>query len=165
MPMDVGTGGRAHYSTRAVSAARRHKIPHNQFLQTLSSQSVYDCQIHSIFLQAHFSQSTTRKHKTLLLRPGRGNRGHVPSHSSKTRARCPFSCNLVALLETFENAKINRKTYASSDFRRSKFQNSLWGARHRTPLQVYMVLSPRLSATSHFQKPCQGPLNPSPPLL
>ena len=37
-----------------------------------------------------------------------GHRGTCP-HFSKTRVKCPFSCSLVALLESFENAKMNRK--------------------------------------------------------
>jgi len=32
-------------------------------------------------------------------------RGHGPPIFSKTRARCPLLCNLVAVLENFENAK------------------------------------------------------------
>ena len=38
---------------------------------------------------------------------------------------CIFSCTLIALLENFENAKMNRKIHVSGDFRRPKFQNFL----------------------------------------
>ena len=47
--------------------------------------------------------------------------------------KCPFSYNLVALLETFEDAKLNRKIHVSGDFRRSKFQN-FPGSRPPDPL-------------------------------
>ena len=38
-----------------------------------------------------------------------GHRQHTPLHFSKTPAKYPFSCNLFALLENIENAKMNRK--------------------------------------------------------
>ena len=41
----------------------------------------------------------------------------------KTRAQCPFSCNLVALLEDYEDAKITGKIHVSSNFRGSTFKN------------------------------------------
>ena len=56
---------------------------------------------------------------------------HVPPHLSKTWTKCPLSSNLVALLENFEDVKINRKIHASSNFRRSKVQN---GNAPRSPL-------------------------------
>ena len=52
-----------------------------------------------------------------------GHREHMPPHFSKTRAKGPFSCNLVALLENFENAKVSSKIHVSSNFRGSMFLN------------------------------------------
>ena len=54
---------------------------------------------------------------------GRRNRGGTCSLFFIHSGKCPFSCNLVALLKNFENAKMNRKMHVSGDFRRSKFQN------------------------------------------
>ena len=52
----------------------------------------------------------------------RGPGGTCP-HISKTRLKCPSSCNLAAFLEDFENVTMNRKIHVSGDFRGSKFQN------------------------------------------
>ena len=38
-----------------------------------------------------------------------GHRGTCPPHFSKTRAKCPYLCSFVALLENFENARNSRK--------------------------------------------------------
>ena len=46
-----------------------------------------------------------------------------PPHFSKIRAKCLFSCNLVALLENLEDAKTSSRMQISSDFRGSKFRN------------------------------------------
>ena len=56
---------------------------------------------------------------------GTGGTGDTCPNFSKTWAKWPFSCNLVALLESFENAEITGKIHVSSDFRGSKFQNFL----------------------------------------
>ena len=47
----------------------------------------------------------------------------MPPLFSKYWAKCPFSCNLVALLEDSEDAKLTNKKHVSNDFRGSKFQN------------------------------------------
>ena len=39
-----------------------------------------------------------------------------PPHFSKSRAMCSFSCNLFALVEDFEDAKITSRIHVSSDF-------------------------------------------------
>ena len=44
-------------------------------------------------------------------------------HFSKSRAKCPFLCYLVALLEDSDDAKITSEIHVSSDFTGSKFQN------------------------------------------
>ena len=54
---------------------------------------------------------------------GGGEQSARAPHFSKCRAKFPLSCNLVALLEHLEGAKINGKTHFSSDFRRLKYQN------------------------------------------
>ena len=80
---------------------------------------------------------------------GRRNRGaqgaHAP-HFSKTRAMCPFSCNLVALFESFKNAEMNRKIRVSGDFRRSKFQN-FPGACPGTPLAGLHCFTPQIKCS------------------
>ena len=101
---------------------------------------------------------------------------------SKTRAKCAISSNLVAFLENFEDARKDSKIHVSSDFSRSKFQNSPGGACLRNPLAAlhletgiiftlcnhakcfvvsFSVLPSRLSAQCHFQKPPKVPLIPS----
>ena len=57
---------------------------------------------------------TIQKYDTIFicgLQHGRRNRGaqRICPHFSITLAMCPFSCNLVALFENFEDAKMNRK--------------------------------------------------------
>ena len=47
-----------------------------------------------------------------------GKGGRCP-HFLKTRAKCPFLCNLVALLENFEDLKLNRKIHVPGNFIRS----------------------------------------------
>ena len=62
----------------------------------------------------------------IYLAPGSRNQraqGASTPHFSKARAKCPFSCNSVAFLEDFEDAKINRKMHVFSDFKRSEVQN------------------------------------------
>ena len=44
---------------------------------------------------------------------------------SKTQAKFPLSCNLVTLLENFEDAKTNRNIHLSGDVGSSKLQNFL----------------------------------------
>ena len=54
--------------------------------------------------------------------PG-GTGGTCPSPFFKDLDNMPFSCNLVSLLESFEDSKITSKIHVSSDFRRAKYQN------------------------------------------
>ena len=75
--------------------------------------------------------------------------GPLP-HFSKTRAKCPFSCNLVPLLKYFENAEINRKAHDSGDFRMSKLQNFPREHVSDPPAGLHCLL-PRLSARPTFQ--------------
>ena len=99
--------------------------------------------------------------------------GGTCPHCSKIWVKCPFSCNLVGLLESFEDAKKTSKIHVSSDFRRSKFQNSPGGAWPWTPLanlhlgtgpfssckEFYRLigcLSPNKELKSQLKKPCQG---------
>ena len=51
----------------------------------------------------------------------RGDRGHEPPTFQRLVANCSFLCNLVVVLESFENAKMDRKTRVSGDFGRPKF--------------------------------------------
>ena len=51
-----------------------------------------------------------------------GHRG-LCLHFSKVWTKRPSSCSLVALLESFEDAKTTSKIHVSSDFRASEFQN------------------------------------------
>ena len=83
----------------------------------------------NIFLQHLFEIRPQHSSELMLRHPcqhGRrnwGHRGHVSPNFSNIRAKCSFSCNLVALLENFGNAKMNRKIRVSCDFRRSEFQD------------------------------------------
>ena len=54
----------------------------------------------------------------LRLKHGHRSRGEGGTCFSKSRKKCPFSYNLVAFLEKFEDAKINRNIQVSGDFRR-----------------------------------------------
>ena len=56
---------------------------------------------------------------------GIGGKGGTCLHFSKSRANCPFSCNLAALLKDSEDAKIASRMHVSIDFRRSRFRNFL----------------------------------------
>ena len=69
---------------------------------------------------------------------GAGDTGGTCPHFSKSRAKCPFSCNLVALLEDPEVAKISSKTHASRDFRGSKFHNLPVEHAPRAPQLIYI---------------------------
>ena len=54
---------------------------------------------------------------------GTGGTGDTCLPLVKDSGKVPFSCSLVALLESFEDAKTTSKIHVSSDFRGSKFQN------------------------------------------
>ena len=85
--------------------------------------------------------------------------GGTGGHFSKTRPKCPFSCNLVALLDNTENAKMNSKTRVSGDFRRSKFQNFPADHAPRTPVSGFHCFITRLSSQSQSKNPANMPLN------
>ena len=98
-----------------------------------------------------------------------GHTRHVPPHFSRIRANCPFSCNLVAFLESFEDAKTASKMHISCDFRGSKLQNYTPGlpkllhiqgqalSHHAKSFTVSLdVLSPDIVLKSTLKKPCQG---------
>ena len=88
---------------------------------------------------------------------GTGGQGAHTPHFSKTGKKCPFSCNLVASLENFENTKINRKIHVSGDFRLSL--NIFRGSMPRSALAGLHCLSSQMNTQSNFQKSCQRALN------
>ena len=58
---------------------------------------------------------------------GTGGTGAV-APTFKDLGKVPLSCNLIGLLESFEDAKTTSKMYVSSDFRGTKSQNFSGGA-------------------------------------
>ena len=66
---------------------------------------------------------------------------------------------MVALLENFENAKINRKYTFPAISEDLSFKISQ-GSMHPDPLADLHYFTPRLCARSNFQKPCQGAPTP-----
>ena len=89
-----------------------------------------------------------------------GHRGTRP-HFSKSRTKCPFSCNLVALLGNFKDANMNRTRLVYGDFSKSKFQNFPRGAYPWTLLAVstcrnvlsfHLVLYPSEKVLNHTSR-------------
>ena len=69
-------------------------------------------------------------------------------------------CNLVAVLEKFENAKMNRKIHISGNFRRSKFQSFAGEHAPRNCRLLSIVYSPPGKVSNLISRnPAKVPLN------
>ena len=93
-----------------------------------------------------------------------GHREHVPPTFQRLGHSVPFRAILVALLENFENAKMNRKMDVFGDFRRSKFHNfSASQTKRSISLPTPLPRCPSIYVPSDFYNAsyvsdCKGPV-------